>query len=468
MVTKDSSQSTRLPAPETRMTTTAPSGTIASYARDFDELKRSWAGKTSPWLASLREQAWSEFERLGFPTTRRGNEHWKYTDLGRLDSEAFSRASADNIGHVTLDTVREQSPWSDDWHTAVTIDGRFIPEMSRNLSGEGLAVSELAESAANGQVSLEPVLGSLAQIAGNPFVALNTALFETGVLIRVAESAEIEKPVHLLNLVTDGASNRAVYPRTMLLAGAGSNVTVIESFVNLSVGPQMIVPVFEIALETGSHVRHFRIQLENDKSVHIGTTRVDLPVNAVFDSTTFATGPAIGRNDVHTRLSGEGAACTLHGLYITNGSSHQDNEISTTHEKPHGTSHQYYKGILAGKSRAVFSGKVLVQPGAMKTVAEQKDLNLLLSRGIEIDTKPSLEIYADDVKCSHGATAGHVDPSMLFYLLSRGVNHQEAANMLITGFASEIVDEFEPELLREYLYRKLERIVPNLESEGIL
>jgi Fe-S cluster assembly protein SufD len=450
------------------MTTAAPSKTIASYARDFDELRKALNGEGSQWLASLREQAWEEFERLGFPATRRGNELWKYTDLRRLNSEAFSSVSAAQISKITAETIREQSPWSDDWHTAVTVDGRFIPELSRNLSGEGLDVSELAQSADSDQESIRPVFGSLAQFEANPFVALNTALFETCVLIRVSEDAEIEQPVHLLNLVTDGADNRAFYPRTLLIAGVNSNVTVIESFVNLSAGPQLTVPVFEIALESGSQVRHFRVQLENEKSVHIGATRVDLPANATFNSTTFATGPAIGRNDIHTRLSGEGAMCTLHGLYITNGKSHQDNEISTTHEKPHGTSHQYYKGILAGKSRAVFSGKVLVQPGAMKTVAMQKDLNLLLSHGVEIDTKPSLEIYADDVKCAHGATAGHVDPNMLFYLLSRGVSHDDAANMLITGFASEIVDEFEPELLRGFLYRKFERLVPELETEGIL
>lgn len=449
-------------------TAAAPSPTIASYARDFDELKKSRGGDASPLLASLRERAWSEFERLGFPTTRRGNELWKYTDLRRLDSEAFTRVSADSIGDITAETIRERSPWSDDWHTAVVIDGQFVSALSRNLSVEGLSISELVKSAADDGQSVDLALGKLAVIEGNPFVALNTALFESGTLIRVADGAEIEHPVHVLNLFTDGVDNRAFYPRTLLQAGVNSNVTVIESFVSLGAGPQLVAPVFEIALGSGSHVRHCRVQLENDRSIHLGTTRVDLPANSEFNSTTFATGPAIGRNDVHTRLSGEGAACTLHGLYITNGSSHQDNEISTTHEKPHGTSHQYYKGILAGKSRAVFSGKVLVKPGAMKTVAQQKDLNLLLSRGVEIDTKPSLEIYADDVKCAHGATAGHVDPNMLFYLLSRGVSHHEAAKMLIIGFAAEIVDEFEPAPLREYLYRKLEQIVPELESEGIL
>ena len=182
---------------------------------------------------------------------------------------------------------------------------------------------------------------------------------------------------------------------------------------------------------------------------------------------TFSTGPNIGRNDVHVELAETGSECSLSGLYITNHNAHQDNEISTSHLKPHGTSNQFYKGILAGSSRAVFSGKILVAPGAMKTEALQKDMNLLLSKGAEIDTKPSLEIYADDVKCAHGATAGHVDKNMLFYLQSRGVDKEVATKMLILGFASEILELFDPPPLKKFLYRVLEEIIPSLESDGI-
>ncbi len=440
------------------MTTAAPAPTIASYANDFSTRE----GEPN-WLASLREKAWAEFEKIGFPTARRGNELWKYTDLRRLDSQAFSRAN--DSASVSAEHLQEVAPWSDDWHTAVLVDGKFSAQLSRNLSGEGVSITDIAEAE---QAAVEPVLASLATIEGNAFTSLNTALFESGALVRVGKDAQPEQPVHILHIVTDGPEHRAFYPRTLLLTEPNSEVAVIESFVNLSDGAQLTVPVFEASLGEGANVRHFRIQFENEKSIHIGTTRTDQPADAVFESTTFATGPAIGRNDVHANLAEPGAETTLHGLYITDGNSHQDNEISTTHQKPHGTSHQFYKGILAGKSRAVFSGKVLVQEGAMKTVAEQKDLNLLLSHGAEIDTKPSLEIYADDVKCAHGATAGHVDTDMLFYLMSRGVSRQEAAMMLITGFASEIVDEFEPEPVREFLYKKLEQIIPALDSEGIL
>lgn len=444
------------------MTTAAPAKTIASYASDFSKTEVG-----SSWLAELRKKAWAEFEKLGFPTARRGNELWKYTDLRRLDSEAFN-LSDESSAVITADELHQISAWSDDWHSAVFINGQFSTELSRNLSGTGVSVSNLTEAAETDQSAVEAVLGKIAEIEGNPFAALNTALFASGALIKVDVGAAPQQPVHLVHVVTDGANNRAFYPRTLVLAGSNSQTTVIESFLNLSKGDQFTAPVFEASVGEGATVRHFRVQLENEKSIHIGTTRTEQPENAIFNSTTFATGPAIGRNDVHTNLAGEGAETTLHGLYITDGSSHQDNEISTTHQKPHGTSHQFYKGILAGKSRAVFSGKVLVQPGAMKTLAEQKDLNLLLSHGAEIDTKPSLEIYADDVKCAHGATAGHVDTDMLFYLMSRGVSRQDAAMMLVVGFASEIVDEFEPEPLREFLYSKLEKIIPELDSEGIL
>ena len=439
------------------MTSSAPTNVIEAYAADFLARRDDVS-----WLDKLRREAWAEFERLGFPTARRGNELWKYTDLRVLDSQPFNlNAQATAAADIDLSSV---VAWDEDWHTAVFIDGQFDKVSSSNLNGSGVVISELTDAA--GEV--EAVFGSVAGIEGNPFVALNTALFESGLLVEISADAELEQPVHIVNIVSDGPDKRAFYPRVLVRAGSNSKGTVIESFVNLSAGAQLVVPVFEAALSEGANLTHFRVQLENENTVHIGTTRSEQPANAVFNSTTFATGPAIGRNDVHTNLAAEGAETTLHGLYITDGTSHQDNEISTTHQKPHGTSHQFYKGILAGKSRAVFSGKVIVQPGAMKTLAQQKDLNLLLSHAAEIDTKPSLEIYADDVQCAHGATAGHVDPEMLFFLMSRGVGREEASKMLITGFASEIVDEFEPKPLRDFLYSKLDEIVPALDSEGIL
>jgi Fe-S cluster assembly protein SufD len=445
--------------------TTAPAKSFEKYAADYRAFTEGLDGGSPPWLTSLRQRGWEEFTRIGFPTARRGNEPWKYTDLRQLDRESFAFAAP---GRITAQALQKAAPWSDGWHTAVIVDGQFSPELSENLTANGLSISGLIDAARSQPADVKPLLGSLAKIEGNAFVALNTAFLHSGVFVQVADGAAPVQPVHILCVTTDGKSGRAIYPRILLSAGENAQATVIETHLNLSDSPQFIAPVFEVSLSKNATIRHFRTQLENEETVHIATTRTHQPDNAIFNSTTFATGPALGRNAVHTMLAEPGAETTLHGLYITNHRSHPDNEISTTHEKPHGTSHQYYKGILAGKSRAVFSGKVWVQPGAMKTVAEQKDLNLLLSHGAEIDTMPSLEILADDVKCAHGATAGHVDRNMLFYLESRGVDRETAVSMLITAFAAEIIDEFEPEPLRQFLYRKLDEIIPQLDSEGIL
>lgn len=445
------------------MTTAARS--TETYLADHKAFTSEANGNSPEWLSELRSSAWAEFEKIGFPTARRGNELWKYTDLRRLDSEPFKFSGP---GEITPEALKSSVAWSDDWHTAVVVDGRFSTTLSKNLTGEGVTVSNLSDAASERPEIVKPALGSLATYEGSAFVALNTAFLNDGVFVDVDGGATPDQPVHIIHIVSSESESRPTYPRVLVNVGSNSSVSVVESYVNLAAGPQLVVPVFEAQLGDGASLSHYRIQLENEQTIHIATTRSSQPSNAVFNSTTFATGPAIGRNDVHTLLAEEGAETTLHGLYITDGSSHQDNEISTTHEKPHGTSHQYYKGILAGKSRAVFSGKVLVKEGAMKTLAEQKDMNLLLSHGAEIDTKPSLEIYADDVQCAHGATAGHVDQNMLFYMLSRGVPREVAAKMLVTGFASEIVDEFEPEPVRDFLYKKLDEIIPNLDSEGIL
>jgi Fe-S cluster assembly protein SufD len=206
------------------------------------------------------------------------------------------------------------------------------------------------------------------------------------------------------------------------------------------------------------------VLVENEKTFHVGITRVYQSADSSFNQVFFGTGPAIGRNDVHTLLDAPGAECNLRVLYLTTNRQHLDNRISTTHAKPHGTSHQYYKGVLSGRSRAVFSGKVVVERDAQKTFADQKDLNLLLSKGAEIDTRPSLEIFADDVKCFHGATAGHVDPDSLFYMQSRGLDVETARAMLIRGFASEIVEDIGVLPLREYAERITERLMPSFHA----
>ncbi|MEE8363821.1 MAG: Fe-S cluster assembly protein SufD [Dehalococcoidia bacterium] len=435
------------------------------YLADFNALQDGATSDGAAWLTPLRRHAWSVFQELGFPTHRRGNELWKYTNLRPLDRATFAYPHEGAAGELTLAELKRHAPWSDEWTTLVFVDGHYSASLSRvPRDAAGVRAVSLAQAAGPQRAALEGALGTAAAVDGNPFVALNTAFLGDGAFVDVEPGREANAAVHLLFVTTAGGPPRVTYPRTLVRVGAAAGVTLIESYIGLGAKERFTDPVTEVLLEEGARVEHYRLVAENENTFHIGTTRVRLAADTTFTTVSFATGPAIGRNDLHAQLDGPGAECRLEGLYLTTNDQHLDNHISTTHATPHGTSHQFYKGILSGNSRAVFSGRVLVERDAQKTVADQKDLNLLLSKGAEIDTKPSLEIYADDVKCSHGATAGHTDPEALYYLQTRGINLKTARAMLIRGFAAEIVEKFKPAALREYVEKATDRAIPALEA----
>ena len=433
------------------------------YLADYRALAAA-SQNGSSWLAPLRERGLEQFARMGFPTARRGNEEWKYTNVRPVDRVPFRLATGCASSETTVDDVRAAAPWDDGWQTLLFVDGRYTGSYSADTP-DGLTACNFSDASGDSRALLESNVGSLALVEDDAFTALNTAFADHGAFVFVPEGAVVEAPVHVLHANTNAEDDRATYPRALLVAGRGSRLTLIETYASLGDKRQFTDSVFEMVLEEGAQVDHYRILTENESTYHIGVTRVYQSNDSSLRSISFATGPAIGRNDLHVLLDGPGAECTLHGLYMTTNRQHLDNHISTTHAKPQGTSHQFYKGILAGRSRAVFSGKVRVDPDAQKSYADQKDLNLLLSKRAEIDTMPSLEIFADDVQCFHGATAGHVDESALFYLQSRGIDLETAAAMLIRGFASEIVEEFEPPALRHYLERVTDRLLPELSEE---
>tara|TARA_Y100001934_G_scaffold274465_1_gene366811 strand:+ start:11262 stop:12614 length:1353 start_codon:yes stop_codon:yes gene_type:complete len=419
---------------------------------------------TSPnWVKKLREQAWSTFSEIGIPTKRRGNELWKYTNLQPLTALDFD---AGHSGSVTTARIKNSAPWDDDWHTLVVVDGKFSSELSRINDIDGLQLISLNEAIETETDDLKSLLATLAGKEEYAFSALNTAFLDDGAYVSVAEGVKIEQPIHVVHVTSESVESRAVYPRLLVDARAGSSIVLIETHLNIATTSQFSAPVVEIFQGESSSLRHYRVQMENEISFHLGTTRVSQQSDTDFTSTSFAVGAQIARNDIHSLLDAPGASCTLHGLYMTNGVQHQDQEISTTHAKPGGTSDQFYKGILSGKSQAVFSGKVIVMRDAQKSDASQKDLNLLLSRGAEVDAKPSLEIYADDITASHGATAGHVDRDTLFYLQSRGVDEESAKAILVRGFAEEMLNEFEPTALYDFVERVTDERIPVLLSES--
>ena len=428
----------------------------ASYSADFATLS------PDDWLASIRKSGWQEFTKLGFPVAQRGNELWKYTRLRSVAQTDFTLASGlDDSSSVLQDTLRAKIPTGDSWTTLAFVDGAYCPELSTIPQTEGLVATRIATTKADAQGNIKDTLSSLATVKNNPFAALNTAFLRDGAFVEVMPDAQIEAPIQLLFIVSSQAQDCSIYPRSLVICGENSKATLIETYLNLSDERNLIVPVLELFMAAGSSVRHLRVQNENPRSFHLAVERVEQCADSTFESSSFALGPAIGRYDIHTQLSEPNAECTIHGLYLTNGREHQSNEISTTHAVPRCKSSQFFKGVLSGTSRAVFSGKIVVAKDAQKTEANQKDLNLLLSRGAEIDTKPSLEIYADDVKCAHGATAGYLDEQTGFYMESRGLSKQVVWAMLIRGFVAEIVDEFEdvPELY-QFISETTEETIP--------
>lgn len=426
---------------------------LASYEADW----KRWFKKTEG--SSGRDAAlagWESFKRLGFPTSRRGSELWKYTDIRAINETKFRRHIPS--AKLTPQQIARSIPIVDSWRNIVFIDGHMSGSWGK-LREVGPGESEEVERRALEALEFS---GSIADVESDPFVALNAAFSPE---CPIYCSYDDDAPPTQFIWVSTGARSgaRANYPRWVVFAQPDTSATLIETHVSLTDQPLLEVPVVEIRLEAGASLNHYRLQLSGNQTYHIGTTRIQQRAGSVYNSVSFATGAAIGRHDIHTHL-GEGAEAKLHGLYITNGDEHQSHEVSATHSMPHGTSDQFYKGILSGKSQAVFSGKVVVERGAQKTDAQQKDLNLLLSHGAEIDTKPSLEIYADDVQCGHGATAGHVDEDTLFYLQSRGVDYGAAQAMLIRGFAQEILDEFELPELHEFLTRRVDGLLPQLQA----
>ena len=419
--------------------------------------------KSPGWLSDTRQQAWSIFSELGIPVKRRGNELWKYTNLAPVAEYDFEYGVS---GSVSIDQIRLTCPWDETWKIAVVVDGKFNAELSVLRQDDGLRVDSLSDVFSSGSGDVESQFASLAGREQYAFTALNTAFASDGAYVAVAPGVKVVNPIQVIFVSSDSVKSRASYPRLLVDVGSDSSITLIETYVNLSDSTQLSVPVTEVFAASSAMIRHYRIQMENENSFHLATTRVAQMEDSTFTSTSFAVGSSIARNDIHTSLDAPGASCSLHGLYMTSGEQQQDQEISTTHVKPSCTSDQFYKGILSGNSRAAFSGKVVVKRDAQKSDATQKDLNLLLSRGARIDAKPSLEIYADDVVAAHGATAGHVDRDTLFYLHSRGIDERAAKAILIRGFAEEMIDEFEPEALNAFVERVASERIPVLLAES--
>ena len=423
------------------------------YADGYDALGQSPNHPQSPWVRDLRDQAWARFNELGFPTARRGNERWKYTNVRPVASAQLDvPLDLDPEHGMAMEDLRLIAPWQDSWVNMVFVDSQFSSSLSSRAGADGDAASaSIRRVLSSGNRALQDHLGKYASVEDDGFIALNTAFLRDGACIEVPEGRESPMVLNLVYLTTDRSQPKATFPRTLVLAGRNSRLTVIESYVGAARGAYLTDSVTEMALEDGAQVEHYRLLKEGSESYHVGNTRVSQARDSRFTSTAFSFGTALARNDLQVTLNEPGSSCDLKGLYRTTGRQHTDNFINIDHASPHTSSDLFYKGVLDGRSKAIFGGTVLVRKDSQKVTARQTDKNLLLSDYAEVDSKPSLLIYADDVQCGHGATAGHLDPDALFYLRSRGLDSETANRFLVHAFVREIMDTVTVAPLQNFL-----------------
>jgi Fe-S cluster assembly protein SufD len=321
-------------------------------------------------------------------------------------------------------------------------------------------VRSLAAVLSESPDSLEPYLAHAAPDDKAPFVALNTALFADGIVVTVDPGVEATAPVHIVHVAVAAAAPATVHARTLVIAQAGSTLTLVESFVGVGAGTYLTNAVTELIAEADAHVAHVKIQAEAPAGWHVATVAGRQQRGAQIVSHNISLGATLARNDIGSKLAGEGAECRLYGLYVVDGAQHVDNHTWLDHAKAHCPSWEMYKGLLAGTSRAVFNGRIIVREGAQKTDAKQSNKNLILGDAAKVYTRPQLEIHANDVKCTHGATIGRLDEESLFYLRTRGIGGEEARNILIRAFADDLIDMLPvPELrgiLSDALHARLE------------
>ncbi|WP_207458343.1 Fe-S cluster assembly protein SufD [Azospirillum sp. SYSU D00513] len=420
--------------------------TARPYIEQFDRLQGELPGAGLAWLAELRRQGRDRFAEIGFPTVR--NETWKYTNLRALDKLSFEPASpTPRAGIDTLPTVR---PAGAQGPRLVFIDGRFHAELSSTAGlPEGVELLSLADALRTKPDFVAEHLGRLAQPDDLPLVALNTAFLTDGPLLHVPQGVAVEQPVEIVHVTLAGDRPSAVHPRTLIVAGTGARVTVVEHHVGFGTGADLANHVAEVFVADEATVRHYKVQREGTESFHFSHAAATVGTNGHYDNFILTTGARLSRNEVRSTLAGTDSSTHVSGAYMVRGGQHCDTSTFIDHAQPNGTSREVYKGAIDDTARAVFQGKILVRPGAQKTDGYQINRALLLSDNAEIDSKPELEIYADDVKCSHGATIGELDEDALFYMRARGIEKDQARSLLIGAFLAEAIEEIADETVRE-------------------
>ena len=423
------------------------SDTLKSYVDDFQTFESSLNGQASTSIHQIRRRAIEQFEANGFPTSK--DEAWKSINLSPLTG-SFKPAEAPTAP-LSPEVLNGLKFGIDGWKL-VFVDG-FFDETSSSVSGppEGLTISSIAKEINAENSVLAEHVSKVTNLEEHPFAALNTAFLKDGAFVHLARGTVIEKPVHVIYLSTSASERTVSYPRSLFVADENSQVTLVETFAGVDDSPYLSNHVAEIVVGDDAIVDHYKVGLEGQQAVHVANQKVKQGRASTFTSHSISLGGQFVRNDVRSALDGEACESTINGLYVLNGKQHCDNYTLLEHRQPGCPSHELYKGILDEESRAVFRGKIHVHQIAQNTDAYQQNKNVLLSDDARVNTKPQLEIYADEVKCSHGATIGQLDDDALFYLQARGISKKAAHRMLLEAFANDVLSRIKIKGLRDTL-----------------
>ncbi|NLX12388.1 MAG: Fe-S cluster assembly protein SufD [Phycisphaerales bacterium] len=435
---------------------------IDHYVEGFDRLESQASSARAAWLHPVRKAAIASFSEHGFPTIR--DEEWRHTNIAPIAGRRYQRSD-----HAPREiSAGELEPFDVPGLAGcrlVWVNGVWTPQLS--TFGK-LPVGTYVGSIGRAWMSHPALLkGHLAHYAGyrpHAFVALNTAFLTDGALIHLPRGADLTEPIHLMFVSAPDGQLEVSYPRVLIVAESDSQAVVIEHYVGPPGGEYLTNAVTEIVAGDGVILDHYKIQQESTSAAHMATLALRQGRGSSIRSHSIAFGGGLVRNDVQAVLDGEGAECVLNGLSVLDGRQHVDHHLVVDHAQPHGASREYYKTIADGKSHGVFSGRIIVRPGAQKTDAKQTNKNLLLSEEALVDTKPQLEIFADDVKCTHGATIGQLDTDAMFYLRSRGVTEPAARGLLTYAFAAESLQAVRVEPLRQRLAELLVSRLPQGEQ----
>jgi Fe-S cluster assembly protein SufD len=433
---------------------------MKSYLENFSEFEKSSTRNGRAWLSPIRQAAIGRFSELGFPTTR--DEDWRFTNVTAIARTSFQLPQG---GHIEL-MPQDLDPFvfpGLECSRIVFVNGRYSPELSslRSLSND-VKIESLAQALTSDRLLVEPHLAQYADYQKDAFSALNTAFMDDGAFVYITKGAVLKEPVHILYISTGTTDPIITHPRNLVVMDEDSQATIVEDYVSMGSDVYFSNVVTEAVVGENSVLSYYFIERQSKKAFSVSTLRVQQGRSSNVVTHSVLIGGALVRSNVHPVLAGAGGECIINGLFMSTGRQHMDNYMKVEHASPHCDSRQLYKGILDGKSRGVFHGRIIVHKDAQKTDAKQTNKNLLLSEEAQIDTKPQLEIYADDVKCTHAATIGQMDKDAIFYLRSRGIAAESARAILLLAFAGENLQRMKVEPIR----RRLEELVAQWFNQG--